>query len=68
MTTSLAKQAMPLLLRRAAPTAGQAVPRKQHFGAVEEALPVAVERRGDGVIVSRDTYTTEVERETTDDV
>ncbi|SFW59978.1 hypothetical protein [Luteibacter sp. UNCMF366Tsu5.1] len=68
MTTSRADQAMPLIMCRAVPTIDLAEQHKHYFGALEEATPIPVERRRDGVIVSRDTLSTEVVMETTDDV
>jgi hypothetical protein len=68
MTTSRVGQAMPLIMCRAVPTSDLAEQHKHHFGAVEEAMPIPVERRRDGVIVSRDTLSTEVVMETADDV
>lgn len=67
MTTNLVEQAMPLVLRRASPMGEQTNQHNHRFGAVEESLPIAVERRCDGALVHRDTYMTEVRRETTDD-
>jgi hypothetical protein len=62
--TIKAARGIPLVMHRTRQSLSRA---EQPFGAIEESLPLVVERRGDGVIVSRDSSITEIYTETTDD-
>jgi len=66
MTTNSANQFIPLVTRRAEHLIDQVVGRQDILGS-EDPLPMVVQRRPDGGIVSRDTSFTEVRTETTDD-
>lgn len=57
----------PLVTRRAERLMDQVVRLQDQFVGSEDPLPMVVQRRADGRIVSRDTSLTEVSRETTDD-
>jgi len=67
MTTNSTGQSAPLVTRWAERLMDQVLLLQDQFGGSEDPLPMAVQRRADGGIVSRDTTLTEVRTETTDD-